>query len=122
MKPAATIAQPNGNLPAPRRPAEPTARELQRILCLSVPVTVSLAERQMTIGTILGLHVGTIIEFEVPFDAELTLHVANRAIAQGQAVKVGEKFGLRINRIGSVEERIDVLGAGATAHPARPLR
>jgi len=54
--------------------------------------------------------VGTIVEFEVPFDTELALQVADRTIGRGQAVKVGENFGLRITNIASVPTRIDALG------------
>jgi flagellar motor switch/type III secretory pathway protein FliN len=65
----------------------------------------------MTLESILSVTVGTILEFDVPFDGELTLHVANRSIGKGQAVKVGEKFGLRITRIHPVQARIGALGA-----------
>lgn len=85
------------------------ARDIRRILKLSVPVTVVLAERDMTIEAILQLTVGSIVEFDVAFDAELILHVAGRPVGSGQAVKSGENFGLRISTVGSVRERIDAL-------------
>ena len=84
--------------------------EAECILGLSVPVSVVLAQRDMQVGSILKMTPGTIIEFEVPFDSELTLYVANRPIGQGQAVKAGEKFGLHVTRIGTVRQRIDALG------------
>jgi len=74
-----------------------------------VPVTVTLAEREMTIESILEIAAGTILEFDIPFDSELTLNVANRSIGRGQAVKVGENFGLRVTYIEPVEERIDAM-------------
>jgi len=74
-----------------------------------VPVSVVLAERLMTIDEIVATQAGTIIEFDVPFDSELTLYVANSEIGHGQAVKIGENFGLRINRIGTVRQRIDAM-------------
>ena len=84
--------------------------EVQRILGLSVPVAVVLAQRDMPIESILEMNVGTIIEFEAPFDSELALTVADRRIGDGQAVKVGENFGLKISRVGSVHDRIDAMG------------
>jgi flagellar motor switch protein FliN/FliY len=81
-----------------------------RILGLSVPVTATLAERDMTIESIMGISVGTIVEFDVPVDAELTLSVANHAIGKGQAVKTGENFGLRITQIDNLEHRIGAMG------------
>lgn len=92
------------------RQSKPTAADVERILRVPVPVIVTLAERDMAVELIVKIRVGTIIEFEVPFDSELTLHVANRSIGCGQGVKVGENFGLRISHIGTVEERIKALG------------
>ena len=101
-------------IPAPPAPprAKPNQREVSRILKLSVPVIVVLAEREMTVESILQITVGTIIEFDVPFDAEFPLRVSNQTIGRGQAVKVGENFGLRVTRIDSVSHRIDALGNG----------
>ncbi len=90
--------------------ANPCKADLERILGLPVPVIVLLAERDMTVDLIVEIRVGTIIEFDAPFDSELTLQVANQTIGCGQGVKVGESFGLRISRIGTVHDRIDALG------------
>jgi flagellar motor switch protein FliN/FliY len=84
--------------------------DLQRILGLSVPVAVVLAESERSIQAILDIKFGTIIEFDVPFDSDLVLYAADRQIGNGQAVKVGENFGLRVNQIGTVRERINALG------------
>lgn len=96
--------------PASSAQAQPTITDVQRILRLPVPVIVTLAERLMAVELIVKVRVGTIVEFDVPFDSELTLEVANRPIGCGQGVKIGENFGLRISHIGSVEERIKALG------------
>ncbi len=84
--------------------------DVKRILGLSVPVSVVLATRRMPIESILEMHVGTIIEFDVPFDSELHLEVSDRGVGEGQAVKIGENFGLRINAVGTVRQRIDAMG------------
>ena len=102
---------------APSRPTSrdqtgPCELEIKRILGLCVPVSVVLAERDMPVESILRIASGTIIEFEVPFDSELTLQVANRSVGAGQAVKVGENFGLRVTRIGTMGDRIGALGGG----------
>ncbi len=85
--------------------------DLRRILQLSVPVTTVLAERLMSVESVVAITVGTIIEFDVPFDSDLALRVSDRPIGAGQAVKVGENFGLRITQIGTVQDRIDALGS-----------
>ena len=92
-----------------------TQPDIERILGLTVPVSVTLAERDLTIESILDVKVGTIIEFDVPFDADLVLNAANHPIGTGQAVKVGENFGLRVTKLADVHGRIEAMGEGK--HP-----
>jgi flagellar motor switch protein FliN/FliY len=84
--------------------------ELERILEVSVPVTVMLAEQSVPLQKVLEFKPGSIIEFDQPFDADLALMVGNRRIGVGKAVKAGEHFGLRISRIGRINETIRALG------------
>lgn len=84
--------------------------EVSRVLGLAMSIRVVLAQRKMPLDSVLTIRPGTIIEFDVPFDADLLLYAGDRPIGVGQAVKVGENFGLRVSRIGSVRERIDALG------------
>jgi flagellar motor switch protein FliN/FliY len=90
--------------------AQERTPEVTRILSLEVPVSVTLAERPMSVASIIDIKVGTILEFDVPADAELSLFVANQVIGVGQAVKIGENFGLRVDIVSDVEQRIDALG------------
>jgi flagellar motor switch protein FliN/FliY len=84
--------------------------ELRKLFHLQVPLIVHLAERNMAMRDVLELGAGSIIEFSRSSDAELDLVVGNRHIGKGQAVKIGENFGLRITDIGPLEERIRALG------------
>ena len=85
-------------------------RELGQILQLQVPVTVRLAERTMPLSEVVLLTTGSIIEFEKSADADLDLVLSNKCIGRGQAVKVGENFGLRVTDISPVEDKINALG------------
>ncbi len=96
--------------PPQSEPASAAVPDLRRILDIRVPVAVALAERHWSVQEILEMTVGTIIEFDAPFDSDLSLRVANREIGKGRAVKVGENFGLRITRTSDVHQRIDALG------------
>ncbi|MEQ8317990.1 MAG: FliM/FliN family flagellar motor C-terminal domain-containing protein [Phycisphaerales bacterium] len=87
------------------------ARDVKTILSLEVPVVVVLAERTMTVGDVLGLRPGTILEVDKSAEDDLSLRVNNRDVGSGTAVKVGENFGLRIEAIGSQEKRVEALGA-----------
>jgi len=98
---------------APDRGAAPAARrtpDVARILGLEVTLSVVLADRLITIGALLDVTAGTIIEFDVPFDAELKLNVGSRTIGCGQTVKVGENFGLRLADVAAMPDRVGALG------------
>ena len=86
------------------------AMELQRILRLSVPVIVKLAERKLGMSEVLRLGTGAIIEFSKRSDEPLELLINNKAVALGETVKVGENFGLRITQIGDVKQVIRSMG------------
>ncbi len=71
----------------------------QRLLHLRVPVTVTLASKKQSVGQILELGPGAIIQFEKSCEEPLELSVGERCIGHGVAVKVGDKFGLRLSTL-----------------------
>jgi len=97
--------------PPPAAQPATTSGDLKRILRLEVPVIVKLAERKLTLGEVMRLGAGAIIEFSKSSDEPLELLVNNKPIGVGDAVKVGENFGLKITQIGDVKEIIRSLGA-----------
>ena len=86
------------------------AGELGRILRLEVPVIVKLAERKLNMAEVLRLGAGAIIEFSKANGDPLELLINNKPIGVGEAVKVGENFGLRITQIGDVRSVIRSMG------------
>lgn len=88
----------------------PLPRELKRIFKIEVPIIVRLSQRDMSMEDILSLTPGSIIEFETACDDDLSLAVGNRTIGSGQAVKVGENFGIRITHLANMSKRIRAMG------------
>jgi len=78
------------------------ARSLMRI---KVPVVVTLAAQRKPVSQIVELGPGSIIQFDKSCEEMLDLAVGNHEVAVGEAVKVGDKFGLRITSIKLPEER-----------------
>jgi len=72
---------------------------------LEVPVIVRLGQCTMNLRKVLDLVPGSIIELAAPADSELHLLVNNKHIGFGNAVKVGENFGIRITYIGDIAKR-----------------
>lgn len=91
-------------------PPPPSHAELERILRLEVPVIVKLADRKLNMNEVMRLGVGAIIEFFKASDEPLELLINNKVIGVGEAVKVGENFGLRITTIGDVKAVIRSMG------------
>ena len=87
-------------------------QELRRILRLQVPVIVKLAERKLLLSEVMRLGVGAIIEFVKSSEEPLELLINNKVIGTGEAVKVGENFGLRMKHIGEVKQVIASMVGG----------
>lgn len=105
------VASPPAAPTPPPTPMPPVEVDLTRILEIEVPVIVRLAHRPMRVKEIMQFATGSIIEFDKAADAELDLMINNDVIGNGQAVKVGENFGLRVLHVLSLQEKIEALGA-----------
>jgi flagellar motor switch protein FliN len=66
------------------------------LLKIRVPVHVTLASHRKSIQEITELGPGSIVKFDKTCDEPLDLMVGDRRFAQGEVVKIGDKFGLRI--------------------------
>ena len=82
--------------PATEEDLPPYARSLLRI---QIPVVVTLARHRQPLAQIVELGPGSIIHFNKSCEEMLDLEVGGRRIASGEAVKVGDKFGLRLTSI-----------------------
>ena len=84
-------------------------QRVQRVMKLQVPVIVKLAERKIAMSEVLRLGVGAIIEFVKSSSEPLDLMVNNKTVGQGETVKVGENFGLRITRVGDPKQLMQAI-------------
>jgi flagellar motor switch/type III secretory pathway protein FliN len=94
--------------PLTKESLPPLARSLLKI---RAPAVTSLARTRMRVQQIVSLAPGSLIHFSKRCDEMLELEVAGQVIALGEAVKVGDKFGLRITSMKLPDERF---------HPLRP--
>jgi flagellar motor switch/type III secretory pathway protein FliN len=74
------------------------------LLKVAVPVRVVLAEKKESVQDVVELAAGTIIKFSKSCDEALHLFVGDQQVAQGEAVKVGDKFGFRVTQMTLPEE------------------
>jgi flagellar motor switch protein FliN/FliY len=87
----------------PPRPAA-LAHVLGRLRHLPVPISVRLAEKKIPLSQLLSITPGMLIMFNKPCEDLLDLYVSNSRYCRGEAVKIGENFGLKVNQVGVVEE------------------
>lgn len=66
---------------------------------LPVEVTVELGRRKMTIGEFLELGPGAVLELRKLVGDPLEIRVNQRLVARGEAVAVGEMYGIRITEV-----------------------
>lgn len=85
------------------RSGEPasTAAARDQVLHLPVTATVVLAEKSVRLQDVLSLKAGDVMEFAQPADGALSFRVAGRTVAEGTAVKIGERFGLKVTSLKS---------------------
>ena len=91
--PAAAAAAPtqvSGQLPK---------SDLARVLDVRVEASVELGRRRMSIAEVLGLAPNTVMEFLKKADEPLDIRVNGRLIARGEAVVMGDRYGVRVTEI-----------------------
>lgn len=84
--------------------APPRGNPLGRLAHLPIQVAVRIAERKIPLSQLLALTPGTLLTFTRSCEELLDLYVGNQLYGRGEAVKIGEHFGIKINEIGSTPE------------------
>jgi flagellar motor switch/type III secretory pathway protein FliN len=102
-------AEDKSDVPQKSAARGPSLRDLppysRSLLKIRVPLSVTLAEKKQPLGQILEIGPGSILQFEKSCEEMLDLNVSNLPIARGEAVKVGDKFGLRVTSLILPSER-----------------
>ncbi len=92
--------------PTPKEPrAGMPSDKAKRLLKLPVTVVVYLAEKKIEVEQLLMISPGALITFNKPCEDLLDLYVNNHRYCRGEAVKIGEKFGIKISEVGVVDVR-----------------
>lgn len=71
---------------------------LERVGSISIPVSVRLCRRRMSLGEFTALGPGSFIPFQTHCDQPLELRIDGQMIAVGEAVRHGSQMGLKLNR------------------------
>lgn len=85
-----------GGLPAA---SGPLATRLEQITHVEMEVTVEIGRTRMSVGSLLGLVPGQVVELDRPAGAPVDLYVNGTLLARGEIVVVDEDFGFRVTDI-----------------------
>jgi flagellar motor switch protein FliM len=99
-----------GVRPADGPAPSPDAPALDALMAVPLAAAVPLAEKRATLREVLALRPGDLISFDRRADAPLELRVGGRRVAEGVAVRVGERFGFKVSSILDPRERVRALG------------
>lgn len=94
--------------PAARAPSKEPAN-LKLLLSIPVQVSVELGRTRMSVGDLLQLGQGSIIELDRPATDMLDLTVNHKRVALGEVVVVHENFGFRALEVDTLKERLNKL-------------
>ncbi|MFO0565947.1 MAG: flagellar motor switch protein FliN [Polyangiaceae bacterium] len=75
------------------------------VMDVPVEVTVELGRKTAKIGEVLRLGPGSVLELSKANGEPLDIYVNNRLIARGEAVVVGERYGVRLTEVLVLEEK-----------------
>jgi flagellar motor switch protein FliN len=78
----------------------------RRLMNVSVQVSVRLAEKRIELDSVMSLVPGSIVTFSKSCEEPLDLYVNNHHFARGEAIKIGENFGLRLTEVGVKPVRV----------------
>jgi flagellar motor switch protein FliN/FliY len=79
--------------------AAPVDPDLARIMDVKVEVTVELGRRRLSIAEVLQLAPNAMLEFFKRPDEPLDIRVNGRLVARGEAVVLGERYGVRVTEV-----------------------
>ena len=87
-------------------PAPAGLPDLSRVLDVKVDLTVELGRRRLSIQEVLQLAPNSVLEFFKRSDEPLDVRVGGRLVARGEAVVMGERYGVRITQVVASKESL----------------
>ncbi|MCB9478846.1 MAG: flagellar motor switch protein FliN [Deltaproteobacteria bacterium] len=93
----------------PRSDGKASMRDMEFLKDIPLVVSVEVGRTKQTIGELLSLGSGSIVELEKLAGEPLEIFVNQKLVARGEAVIVNEKFGVRLTDVVSHSERLENL-------------
>jgi flagellar motor switch protein FliN/FliY len=91
-------------------PDQGRSKNLDFLYDIPLQVTVEVGRSKILLKDLLKMDEGYVIELDKLAGEPLDLYINSKLIAQGEAVMVGDKFGIRLTDVVSTADRIQNLG------------
>ncbi len=98
------------NTPAKGRGTGDIRRDLEFLFDVPLQVSIEVGRARILLKDLLQMGEGYVVELDKFAGDPLDLYVNSRLIARGEAVKVGDKFGIKLTEVVSQSDRISKLG------------
>ena|SRR5258708_15021161 len=82
------------------------------VMDVPVEVTVEIGRRSMKIAELLRIGPGSVLELDKSAGEPLDIYVNNRRIARGEAVVVGDRYGVRLTEVLAFDDASGKQGSG----------
>jgi len=99
-----------GGSKTPPPPALKTDRGLDFLYDIPLQISVEVGRSKILLKDLLKMGEGYVVELDKLAGEPLDLFVNSRLIARGEAVMVGDKFGIRLTDVVSASDRLENLG------------
>jgi flagellar motor switch protein FliN/FliY len=86
------------------------ARDMEFLFDVPLQVSVEVGRARILLKDLLQMSEGYVVELDKLAGEPLDLYVNSRLIARGEAVKVGDKFGIKLTEVISQSDRVERLG------------
>jgi len=96
--------------PAREQGSDDIRRDLEFLFDVPLQVSIEVGRARILLKDLLQMGEGYVVELDKFAGDPLDLYVNSRLIARGEAVKVGDKFGIKLTEVVSQSDRIAKLG------------
>lgn len=103
---ARAVESPNLVSESPSAGEGPSTADLSMILDIPVTLSMEIGQTRISINELLKLSKDSVIELQRMADEPMDVLVNGTLVAHGEAVVVGERFGIRLTDVISPQERL----------------
>jgi flagellar motor switch protein FliN len=94
------ITNPGSSAPPARNGgAKAASRPINFLFDIPLELTVEVGRRMMTMGELVEVMPGTVVELDRPAGDQLDILANGKLVARGEAVVVGDRYGIRVMEV-----------------------